>query len=343
MNPLFASDNVTSACPEVMDALIEANSGIAGSYGDDEWSLILKTKLSEVFETDLEVYLAVTGTASNALALSALAPVFGKIYCHELSHINTDECGAPELFTGGAKLNPMRSSNGRISSRELSEIVRGSGNVHVTQPSVVSITQSCETGTVYQIQDIREISEVAHELNMSVHMDGARFANALVSLNVSPAEMTWKSGVDVLTLGGTKNGCLAAEAIIFFKPEMVGDFPFLHKRSGQLLSKMRFISSQLNAYVSDDVWIRNAKHANSMAKILSEGLNHFSNIELAYPTESNEVFVYLPRDVIDYLNSSGYDVNEEELDGKAVRFVTAWDTKLEDINNLLDKLRQKFQ
>ena len=343
MNPLFASDNVTSACPEVMDALIEANSGISGSYGDDEWSSILKTKLSEVFETDLEVYLAVTGTASNALALSALAPVFGKIYCHELSHINTDECGAPELFTGGAKLNPMRSSNGRISSRELSEIVRGSGNVHVTQPSVVSITQSCETGTVYQIQDIREISEVAHELNMSVHMDGARFANALVSLNVSPAEMTWKSGVDVLTLGGTKNGCLAAEAIIFFKPEMVGDFPFLHKRSGQLLSKMRFISSQLNAYVSDNLWIRNAKHANSMAKVLSEGLNHFSNIELAYPTESNEVFVHLPREVIDYLNNSGYDVNEEELDGKAVRFVTAWDTKLEDINNLLNKLEQKFQ
>ncbi|MDC0197754.1 low specificity L-threonine aldolase [Candidatus Thioglobus sp.] len=343
MNPLFASDNVTSACPEVMDALIEANSGIADSYGDDEWSSILKAKLSEVFETDLEVYLAVTGTASNALALSALAPVYGKIYCHELSHINTDECGAPELFTGGAKLNPIRSSNGRISASELSEIVRGSGNVHVTQPSVVSITQSCETGTVYQLQDIREISEVAHELNMSVHMDGARFANALVSLHESPAEMTWKSGVDVLTLGGTKNGCLAAEAIIFFKPEMVGDFPFLHKRSGQLLSKMRFISSQLNAYVSDDVWIRNAKHANSMAKVLSEGLNHFSNIELAYPTESNEVFVHLPRVVIDYLNSSGYDVNEEELDGKAVRFVTAWDTKLEEINNLLDKLRQKFQ
>ncbi len=343
MNPLFASDNVTSACPEIMDALIEANSGIAESYGDDEWSSILKTKLSEVFETDLEVYLAVTGTASNALALSALAPVYGKIYCHELSHINTDECGAPELFTGGAKLIPMRSSNGRINAIELCEIVRGSGNVHVTQPSVVSITQSCETGTVYQLQDIRDISEVAHELNMRVHMDGARFANALVSLDVSPAEMTWKSGVDVLTLGGTKNGCLAAEAIIFFKHEMVGDFPFLHKRSGQLLSKMRFISSQLNAYVSDNVWIRNAKHANSMAKILSEGLNHYSNIELAYPTESNEVFVHLPREVIDYLNNSGYDVNEDELDGKAVRFVTAWDTKLEDINNLLYKLGQKFQ
>ncbi len=342
MNPLFASDNVTSACPEVMDALIEANSGIASAYGDDEWSSILKTKLSEVFETEVEVYLAVTGTASNALALSALAPVFGKIYCHELSHINTDECGAPELFTGGAKLNPMKSVNGRIQADELAGIVRGSGNVHVTQPSVVSITQSCETGTLYQLEEIRKISKIAHDNKMSVHMDGARFANALVSLDVSPAEMTWKSGVDVVTLGGTKNGCLAAEAIIFLKPEMVGNFPFLHKRSGQLLSKMRFISSQLNAYVSDDVWIRNARHANSMAKILSEGLNHFSNIELAYPTESNEVFVYLPRDVIDYLNNSGYDINEEELDGKAVRFVTAWNTDLKDIENLLDKLAQKY-
>ena len=342
MNPLFVSDNVTCACPEVIDALIEANTGIAESYGDDKWSLTLKNKLSEVFETDVEVFLTVSGTASNALALSALAPVFGKIYCHELSHINTDECGAPELFTGGAKLNTMKSSNGRIQASELSVIIRGLGNVHVTQPSVVSMTQSCETGTVYQLEEIREISKIAHDNKMNVHMDGARFANALVSLNVSPAEMTWKAGVDVLTLGGTKNGCLAAEAIIFFKPEMVGNFPFLHKRSGQLLSKMRFIASQLNAYLTNDVWIRNAKHANSMAKILSEGLNHFSNIELAYPTESNEVFVHLNRDVIDYLNNAGYDINEEELDGSAVRFVTAWNTELKDIDNLLDKLAQKY-
>ncbi len=342
MNALFASDNVTSACPEVMDAVIAANSGIAGSYGDDEWSLALKKKLSEIFETNVEVFLAVTGTASNALALSALAPVFGKIYCHELSHINTDECGAPELFTGGAKLIPMRSSNGRIDAGDLAEAIRGSGNVHVTQPSVVSVTMSCETGTVYQLDEIKAISKIAHDNKMSVHMDGARFANALVSLDVSPAEMTWKSGVDVLTLGGTKNGCLAAEAIVFFKPEAVGNFPFLHKRSGQLLSKMRFISSQLEAYLTDDVWLRNARHANAMAKILSEGLDSFSNIKLAYPTQSNEVFVHLPRDVIDYLNNSGYDINEEELDGKAVRFVTAWNSELKDINNLLETLAQKY-
>ena len=342
MNALFASDNVTSACPEVMDAVIAANSGIAGSYGDDEWSLALKNRLSEIFETEVEVFLAVTGTASNALALSALAPVFGKIYCHELSHINTDECGAPELFTGGAKLIPMRSSNGRIDAVDLAETIRGSGNVHVTQPSVVSVTMSCETGTVYQLDEIKAISKIAHDNKMSVHMDGARFANALVSLDVSPAEMTWKSGVDVLTLGGTKNGCLAAEAVVFFKPEMVGNFPFLHKRSGQLLSKMRFISSQLEAYLTNDVWLRNARHANAMAKILSEGLNSFANIKLAYPTQSNEVFVHLPRDVIDYLNSAGYDINEEELDGKAVRFVTAWNSEVKDINDLLDTLAQKY-
>ena len=342
MNPLFASDNVTSACPEVMEAVIKANDGISGSYGDDIWSDSLQKKLSDIFEIEVVVFPAVTGTASNALALSALTPVFGKIYCHELSHINTDECGAPELFTGGAKLIPMRSHNGRIDAHELSQIIRGTGNVHVPQPAVVSITQSCETGTIYQLEEINAISKTAHENGLSVHMDGARFANGLVSLGVSPAEMTWKSGIDVLTLGGTKNGCIAAEAVIFFKPELVGDFPFLHKRSGQLLSKMRFISSQLDAYISDDVWLRNARHANNMAKILSDGLVSFSNINLAYPTESNEVFVHLPRDVIDYLNNVGYDINEEELDGKAVRFVTAWNSELKDIKSLLKTLSLKF-
>jgi threonine aldolase len=184
------------------------------------------------------------------------------------------------------------------------------------------------------------ISKTAHNHGLSVHMDGARFANAIASLGVSPAEMTWKSGVDVLTLGGTKNGCLAAEVIVFFKPELVGDFPFLHKRSGQLLSKMRFISSQLEAYLSDDVWLRNAGHANAMAKILSEGLDAFSNIELAYPTQSNEVFVHLSRELIDYLNNAGYDINEEELDGQAVRFVTAWNSELKDVDRLLTVIKQ---
>jgi len=342
MNALFTSDNVTGACPEVMEAILASNSGIAESYGKDEWSSNLQTKLSEIFETDVVVFPAVTGTASNALALSVLTPVFGKIYCHELSHINTDECGAPEFFSGGAKLIPLDSSNGKITASDLAENIRGIGNVHVPQPAVVSLTQACETGTVYQIDEILEITETAHRHGLKVHMDGARFANAIASIGVSPAEMTWKSGVDVLTFGGTKNGCIAAEAIIFFKPELVGNFPFLHKRSGQLLSKMRFISTQLEAYLSDDVWLRNARHANTMATLLSDGLVAFPDIELAYPTQSNEVFVHLPHSVIKYLNDEGYDVNEDELDGKAARFVTAWNTDSTDINKLLAALTRKY-
>ena len=339
---IFTSDNVTGACPEVMDALIKANSGFAPSYGNDKWSLNLKNKFSEIFETNVTIFPATSGTASNSLALSALSPVFGKIYCHELSHINTDECGAPEFFTGGAKLIPIRGENGKITKKEFSESIRGTGNVHLPQPAVVSMTQSCETGTVYQLDEISAISEIAHSHGLKVHMDGARFSNAVASLNVSPAEMTWKSGIDVLSFGGTKNGCLAAEAVVFFKPELVGNFPFLHKRSGQLLSKMRFISIQLEAYLSDDIWLRNARHANAMATLLSEGLAAFPDIELAYPTQSNEVFVRLPSSVIKYLTGEGYDVNEDELDGKAVRFVTAWNTESTDIHQLLTALARKY-
>ena len=324
-----------------MDAIIAANAGIAESYGNDKWSSKLQTKLSEIFETDVVVFPAVTGTAANALALSVLSPAFGKIYCNELSHINTDECGAPEFFSGGAKLVTMSSDDGKINAKDLSQNIRGTGNVHLSQPAAVSITQACETGTVYQLEEIKSIAETAHEHGLKVHMDGARFANAIVSLDVSPAEMTWKSGIDVLSFGGTKNGCLTAEAVVFFKPELVGNFPYLHKRSGQLLSKMRFVSAQLEAYISNDVWLRNARNANAMAKQLSEGLAKFPDIRLAYTTQSNEVFVHLPSLTIDLLNAEGYNVSEDELDGKSIRFVTAWNTVSDDIEKLLSTIDKK--
>ena len=338
---IFSSDNVTGACPEVMDAIVAANDGIVESYGNDKWSTNLQKKLSEIFETDVVVFPVVSGTAANALALSVLSPAFGKIYCNELSHINTDECGAPEFFSGGAKLVTMSSEDGKINAKDLSQNIRGTGIVHLAQPAAVSITQACETGTVYQLEEIKSIAETAHEHGLKVHMDGARFANAIVSLNVSPAEMTWKSGVDVLSFGGTKNGCLTAEAVVFFKPELVGNFPYLHKRSGQLLSKMRFISAQLEAYISNDVWLRNARNANSMAKLLSEGFAKFPDIKLAYTTQSNEVFVHLPSSIIDLLNAKGYNVSEDELDGKSVRFVTAWNTVSDDIDKLISSISNK--
>jgi threonine aldolase len=332
----LVSDNATGACPAVMDAIVAANSGLAASYGDDHWSAMMRTKLSEIFERQVEVFPVLTGTASNALALAALTPVYGKIYCHELSHINTDECGAPELFTGGAKLIPMRGANGRIVAGDLARTISGRGNIHVPQPAVVSITQACETGTVYQTSEIAEIAEVAHEHNLKVHMDGARFANAVSTLGVTPADITWKSGVDVLSFGGTKNGCLAAEAIIFFKPKMAAKFAYSHKRSGQLISKMRFVSSQLLAYLSDDLWLHNAHVANEMAQKLSHGLSAHSEIELAYPTESNEVFVKAPQYLINGMRAKGRDINDGELDASAVRFVTSWATTEAQIQKFLD-------
>ena len=334
----FASDNVVGACPEVLQAIINANDGIAPPYGNDEISSILQEKFSEIFEKEVIVYPTASGTASNALALSAISPVFGNIYCHKFSHINVDECGAPEFSTGGAKLIPLTGRDGKITTDELESNIGGFGIVHHTQPSIVSITQATETGEVYTLDQIKSISEVAHKRKLKMHMDGARFANALVSLDVSPAEMTWKSGIDILSFGATKNGCIAAEAIVIFNKELVGNLPFLLKRSGHLLSKMRFVSAQLDAYISNDVWLKNAKHANNMAKKLSNGLVATNQVKLIYPTEANEVFVKLSREMVNHLNSEEYMMSNDELNGSTVRLVTAWNTKTEEVDEFLDTI-----
>ena len=335
----FASDNVAGACPEVLDAVIKANEGDSTPYGNDQISTELQDKFSEIFEKEVIVFPTASGTAANALALSTMTPSFGNIYCHKLSHINTDECGAPEFYTGGGKLVTLQGVKGKITANELDESIAGAGIVHHTQPSSVSITQVCETGEVYQLDEIKKISDVTHKHNLNMHMDGARFANALVSLDCSPAEMTWKSGIDVLSFGATKNGCLAAEAIIFFKKDLVGNVAFLMKRAGHLLSKMRFVSAQLDAYITNDVWLKNARRANDMGKRLSEGLNQHKNIELAYPTDANEIFVKMPKDIIDQLNSEGYTINDDEWDGNAVRLVTAWITDSSDIDTFLNFIK----
>ena len=336
----FASDNVAGACPEVLDALMKANEGDSAPYGNDDYSKVLQEKFSEIFEKEVIVYPTASGTAANALALSTMTPVFGNIYCHKLAHINTDECGAPEFYTGGAKLIPLTGINGKITPEELEKNISGTGIVHHTQPSSVSITQVCETGEVYELDEIKKIADVAHKHKLNMHMDGARFANALVALNCTPAQMTWKSGIDVLSFGATKNGCIAAEAIIFFKPELVGNISFLMKRAGHLLSKMRFVSAQLDAYISNDVWLKNAKQANEMGKKLSDGLVKHNSIKLAYPTQANEVFAKFPREMIEHLNSLGYKMNEDELDGQAVRLVAAWNTLNSDVESFLESINQ---
>ena len=336
----FASDNVAGACPEVLDAIIKANDGDSTPYGNDQISTELQNKFSELFEKEVIVFPTASGTAANALALSTMTPSFGNIYCHKLSHINTDECGAPEFYTGGGKLIALQGIDGKITADELDQSIGGKGIVHHTQPSSVSITQVCETGEIYQLDEIKKISEITHKHNLNMHMDGARFANALVSLDATPAEMTWKSGIDVLSFGATKNGCLAAEAIIFFKKDLVGNVAFLMKRAGHLLSKMRFVSAQLDAYISNDVWLKNAKQANEMGKKLSDGLVKHNSIKLAYPTQANEVFAKFPREMIEHLNSLGYKMNEDELDGQAVRLVAAWNTLNSDVESFLESINQ---
>ena len=339
---IFASDNVTPACPEVMEAINQANIGNIESYGHDKWSKILDNKFSELFEKDVKVFTAVTGTAANSLALSSITPSYGNIYCHKISHINVDECGAPEFFTGGAKLITIDGDDGKFNSDELKKNIRGSGVVHNTQPASVSITQSCETGVTYKLDEILKINQVAKENGMKIHMDGARFSNAIASLKKSPAEATWKLGIDVLTFGGTKNGCMDAEAIIFFNPSDVNNFQYLQKRSGQLLSKARFLSSQLDAYITDGLWLRNAIHANDMARKLSEKLSKINSFELTYPTESNEIFIKMPKNIQDHLNNEGYSAIPDDMFDGSVRFVTAWNTNLNDIENLINTIKEKL-
>ena len=339
---IFASDNVTPACPEVMEAINQANIGNIESYGHDKWSKVLDNKFSELFEKDVKVFTAVTGTAANSLALSSITPSYGNIYCHKISHINVDECGAPEFFTGGAKLITIDGDDGKFNSDELKKNIRGSGVVHNTQPASVSITQSCETGVTYKLDEILKINQVAKENGMKIHMDGARFSNAIASLNKSPAEATWKLGIDVLTFGGTKNGCMDAEAIIFFNPSDVNNFQYLQKRSGQLLSKARFLSSQLDAYITDGLWLRNATHANDMARKLSEKLSKINSFELTYPTESNEIFIKMPKNIQDHLNNEGYSAIPDDMFDGSVRFVTAWNTNLNDIENLINTIKEKL-
>ena len=334
----FCSDNVTGIAPEILAAIIAANEGAAMPYGNDDYTRRLSAKFSELFETNLAVFPVATGSAANALALSVITPPFGAIYCHAESHINLDECGAPEFYTGGAKLVSLPGSQGKFSAENLAVALKkaGAGVVHHVQPAAVSITQATEAGTVYQIEEIKQISEVTHAHNLRLHLDGARLANALVSLGCTPAEMTWRAGVDVLSFGATKNGAIAAEAVIFFQPELAETFAYRRKRSGHLFAKMRFLSAQLEAYITDNLWLRNATHANLMAAKLANGLASLPGAKICHPVEANEIFIYLPEAAIQALLASGFQFYRwEGEESTLLRLVTAFNTKEEDVNALI--------
>ena len=343
----FCSDNVTGAAPEILAALAAANAGTASGYGSDPWSERLTARASELFERECAILPVTTGTASNALALALLAPPHGAVYCHETAHVMTDECGAPEFYAAGAKLLTLPGPLGKLQPASIAAsmaFIRTMG-VHHVQPAAVTVSQTTEWGTVYALDELEALGRVAHEHGLALHMDGARFANALARLGCSPAEATWKRGVDVLSLGATKNGALAAEAIVLFDPKRAEELAFRRKRGGHLWSKMRFLSAQLLAYFEGDLWLRHARNANALATRLSGGLVGLGARLLA-PTDANEVFVALPAAAIAGLRQDGYDfydwIAPPGQSGPAIRLVTAYDMVAADVEALLAAAKRRL-
>ncbi|MGN6149974.1 MAG: threonine aldolase family protein [Rhizomicrobium sp.] len=335
----FISDNAYGASPQILASLSAANSGTETSYGEDAITRRVCEGLCAIFEREVAAFPVVTGTAANSLALATLCPPYGAVLCHKDSHIAVDECGAPEFFTGGAKLALLDGGGAKLTPRVIEEgLSRFGSGVHSQKPSVVSITQATELGTIYKLDEIRAIADTAHRRGMTLHMDGARFANALVSLGCTPAEMTWKAGVDALSFGATKNGALSAEAVIFFDKGRDEDFEYRRKRGGHLVSKMRFISAQLEAYLKDDLWLANARRANELAQTLGNGLAAIAGVTLANPVEANGVFAWLPKPLAARLRKGGakfYDWTSEP-DRVMARLVVSFATPEADVAKFIE-------
>ena len=341
----FHSDNETGIAPEILDALINVNSGSSMPYGNDEVSQQLNQNLSDFFDYPVEAFLVSTGTASNCLALSCMTTPFGGIYCHENAHILVDECGGPEFFTGGARLLPMPGDSGKLQIECLQQALEDQrDDIHYIKPDVVSITQVTENGVVYSSEEIKELANLAHDKGMYVHMDGTRFANAVASLNCHPADISWKAGVDVLCFGASKNGAIAAEAVIFFNKELATTFAPRRKRAGHLPSKMRFVAAQFNAYLSDNRWYRYAAHSNRVAASLRNQLLALPDIELIYPVEANLLFLNMPEKILKVLQEYGYqpDYWDNKNGTVQVRFVTAFNTTENDIDQLISVIRTAY-
>ena len=302
----FASDNTAGICLEAVKALENANINGAPSYGEDRWTARVCDSIRELFETDCDVYLVFNGTAANALALAQLCQSFQSVVCHEYSHIQTDECGASEFFTKGSKLLLIGGANGKIDIGEAEAVIARQNELHSHKPRVISITQSTELSTAYTRDEIAAISEFARGRRMFLHMDGARFANAVAALNCAPKAITWEAGVDVLCFGGTKNGLAAGELVIFFKKELSIEFDYRLKQAGQLGSKMRFLAAPWLALLTDDVWLGNAQHANRMARQLANRLQTEAKIDIVFPVEANAVFVRMNDQLMRDLHMRGW-------------------------------------
>ena len=338
----FASDNVYGVDEAVMAALVAANEGTAASYGADEITARVEMRFNEIFERDVKVFLVATGTAANALALSAVCPAYGAIFAHSHAHVMIDECGAPEMFTGGAKMVGLAGIGGKITpamvEAALAGFIRGE---HDPKPAAISITQASELGTVYSLEEVAAFGDVARNRGLRLHMDGARFGNAVASLSCSPADLTWRAGVDVLSFGATKNGAMGVEAVVFFDDRLAEDFCYRRMRSGQLLSKSRYLAAQMEAYLEGGRWLDNARRANQLAARLADGLCRIKGMRPGVERQANEVFVIMAKDDCARLAAGGAVFHEWLASGRdtspvgegevMIRLVTSFLTPPEDI------------
>lgn len=333
----FRSDNEAPAAPEIMAALAAANDGPAHAYGDDPWTGRLAGRFGAVFETELAVWPVATGTAANALALAELAPPWGAVYCHPDAHANTDECGAPEFYSGGAKLVGVAGAHGKIDADRLARTLAATGahGEHEALPSALSLTQATEAGAVYTPDEVAALAGAARRHGLGVHMDGARLGNALAHLGCAPADATWRAGVDILSFGATKNGALAAEAVIDFRPGANATLARRRKRGGHLWSKMRYLSAQLEACLEDGLWLRLAGRANAGAARLAAGLEALPGFALLHPVEANEAFVRAPSETVAALRAAGFEFHSWPGADDAFRLVVPWCVEDSDIERFL--------
>ena len=335
----FASDNYAGICPEALEALIAANnSGHEPAYGDDSWTQQVCDRLRNLFQTDCEVFFVFNGTAANSLALASLCQSYHSVICHELAHIETDECGGPEFFSNGSKLLTAPGVGGKLTPDAIEAVVTRRADIHYPKPKVVTLTQSTEVGTVYSVEEIRAIAAIAKRRHLKVHMDGARFANAVAALDVHPSEITWRAGVDVLCFGGTKNGLPVGEVVVFFDRALADDFAYRLKQAGQLASKMRFLSAPWTGLLESGAWLRNAEHGNGCATWLAEQIADLPGVRLMFPVEANSVFLEAPAKVLDRLRARGWRFYT--FIGGGARFMFAWDADKDRVAELARDLRE---
>lgn len=339
----FRSDNEYPVAPEIMAALAAVNEGPAHSYGEDAVTARLRERFGELFEREVEIYPLASGTAANSLAVAQTCGSIGAVVCHRDAHLNTDECGAPEFFSGGAKLLALDGADARLEPAAVEEAVAVSLAMgeHASRPRLLSLTQATELGTVYTPDEVAALAAVAHRDGLRVHMDGARLANALVTLDCSPADITWRAGVDLLSFGATKNGAMLAEALVVFDPADSVELPRRRKQSGHLLSKMRYVSAQLEAYLADGLWLQLAAAANRRARTLADGLAACPGAELLHPVQSNELFMRLPDGLVEGLYARGFEFHPWVHSGPGIyRLVTSFATPDEAVEGCIAAARE---